>query len=361
MGAGITNGWRRREGHRALSAPEATAARAPQGSGQCSPGAILHPLPPTPTAPWREIPAISPCEFPLPEARFQPLGKGRREEPVLGPSPATWRESPAAPTGSGTQGWVGARASPPPEPTHSPPPLPRTRRRPRAPSRTGARPPTPPPLPGTQPRPARTRAAPGPTRGGRGQARPARARSPRPAAPAPGALPGDGRLRASGGPRAAGGGSGAGPELRRRLRLAARAAPPLPRPPLRSCEAAFRGSCAVSVLTQQPFVEFLVGAKPCEGYKDNSLVHPRLLCPVPHPKQKLQLFPVLNPVSVLVTILTSLDLPGAFDLPRLFPVLLFQLSPTLHFLPLLPFQCWSSMRRQPLLPPSFLVCLSVSL
>lgn len=252
-------------------------------------------------------------------------------------------------TGVSTAGAHSQPAAPPP---HSPPPA-RSQSHRRAPAHPAAAP--------RDPAEARADA---------GGARPDPGR-PRPGPPSPRALTsargagsgrtsGDGRLRASGGRRAAGGGSGAGPELRRRLRLAARAAPPLPRPPLRSCEAAFRGSCAVSVLTQQPFVEFLVGVKPCEGYEDNSLVHPRLLCPVPHPKQKLQLFPVLNPVSVLVTILTSLDLPGAFDLPRLFPVLLFQLSPNLRFLPLLPFQCWSSMRRQPLLPPSFLVCLSPS-
>lgn len=101
------------------------------------------------------------------------------------------------PQAPGRRARWGTGVSTTPEFIHIPSALPPHSSRPRARSQEhGARPPTLEPLPGARPNLAQRWAAPGWTPGGFGRVRPARARSPRPVAPAPGALPGNPGLRA---------------------------------------------------------------------------------------------------------------------------------------------------------------------
>ena len=168
----------------------------PKGSGQRYPPMRSPPFGPQLRQHPGETLDISPSGFPLPDIYFQPLGKERRQGPVLGPNPDTRLESPEGTTRSRTESRVGVQASPQPQsPLTHPPPLPRTRRVPTRIPRRMAGSTDPATVLGDT---AETSAA----EDGSGinpkrwQGPPASKRSPRPAAPSLGALPGGGPLRA---------------------------------------------------------------------------------------------------------------------------------------------------------------------
>lgn len=146
---------------------------------------------PPATAPWKDS-GTGPSGFSPPEAHFQPLREGRRKGPVFDPSPETSLVSPAGSTGSEMQSRGTYRRLQPPASDSAPLLRPRTRR---VPERAPGRRPRVVPVEPAESRADADRARPNPA--GCCRARPARARSPRPVAPAPGALPGDERLRAA--------------------------------------------------------------------------------------------------------------------------------------------------------------------
>lgn len=190
----VTNSWR----GGGATGTEAGEDPALPGARQRCP---LSPPPSAHDADRTQEPGCGHRPIRVPSSRGSlPAFSGRQERGAPSrPRPETWLESPAGPTGSGALARSGYRAT-----THSPAaPPPALAASPRVSNgRT--------PLPEAGPSPARTRAAPCPAPCRSVQTTPARVRSPRPAAPASGALPGNGRVRATLGPTGRGRGAGAG-------------------------------------------------------------------------------------------------------------------------------------------------------